>query len=775
MATATVLTAVAGARRGESALGRLRAVTLPSDAVVLPNDPKFDWDKVRAMPGVAAVSGFAVAPFSVEELPGYGGLLPPADHEAYQTVERPVVLEGRLADPGRADEVMVTGRFPAATGLGVGDALTLRLMTEQEADDPYFDGSPHGPRVRARIVGVIRSFWFSDTLERQFSVYPSPALFAAYPRNFVGTGSYGFVNALVRLDSGEEGLPTFKEGLAKITGRTDIEIRNEADVARHTQQVNAYESLSLLAFALAALVAAVVLVGQSVARYTTANVTELQVLRVPGMTTRQTLTAAAAGPFLASLVGATLGIGVAVVGSLWMPIGAASLVEPVPGIDVDVLVLASGWAVVPLMVLAGALVSGRISVAAARSEAPPRRSAVARAGARLGLPVPLVVGSQFALEPGRGRDAVPVRPAMFGAVAGVLGVLSSFTFAAGVTDAANDPRRFGQTFQLLTVLGENGRDWQPTDKITATAARDRDVIAVNDARIAVAGAGQVTGGDAVTVTVYTYAPVGAPVPVVLTSGRLPETAGDIVLGPITARNLELQVGSTVRLTGTTGPKDLKVSGIGFVPQGSHNDYHSGAWTSAAGFETLFGTDFKYHAALVALRGGADTEAVRSRLLTAIKAIDGVERMDLLPMSAPPQLVEVQDIQSLPLFLGGFLALLAVGAVGHALATAVRRRRRQVAVMRTLGMTRRQSRLVVFTQASLLAIVGLSLGVPLGVMLGRTLWRIVANQTPLFYEPPVALWALLAIGPAALLVANLLALWPGHLAARLHIGHIFHTE
>ena len=58
--------------------------------------------------------------------------------------------------------------------------------------------------------------------------------------------------------------------------------------------------------------------------------------------------------------------------------------------------------------------------------------------------------------------------------------------------------------------------------------------------------------------------------------------------------------------------------------------------------------------------------------------------------------------ALPLALSAFLAVLAVGAVGHALSIAVRRRRHELAVLRALGLTRRQSRLVIVTQATLLA-------------------------------------------------------------------------
>ena len=119
---------------------------------------------------------------------------------------------------------------------------------------------------------------------------------------------------------------------------------------------------------------------------------------------------------------------------------------------------------------------------------------------------------------------------------------------------------------------------------------------------------------------------------------------------------------------------------------------------------------------------------------------------------------------LPFALGAFLVLLAVGAVGHALATAVHRRRGELAVLRALGMTRRQSRLVVVTQASVLAAIGLAVGVPLGLALGRLVWRLVALNTPLAYHPPLAFWALVLIGPLALLAANLLAAWPGQRAA-----------
>lgn len=99
----------------------------------------------------------------------------------------------------------------------------------------------------------------------------------------------------------------------------------------------------------------------------------------------------------------------------------------------------------------------------------------------------------------------------------------------------------------------------------------------------------------------------------------------------------------------------------------------------------------------------------------------------------------------------------------------------IAVVWAIGMTRIQSRGVVATQATLLALVGVALGLPLGVALGRTMWRYVADTTPPLYVASVALLALVLAAPAALLAANLLAVWPGRLVAGLRIRHTLRAE
>jgi hypothetical protein len=398
---------------------------------------------------------------------------------------------------------------------------------------------------------------------------------------------------------------------------------------------------------------------------------------------------------------------------------------------------------------------------------------VSTATASVGAPVAVLVGTRFALEPGRGRSALPVRPALAGSIAGVLGVLAAFTFSAGVSDASANPARFGQTDQLDAFLGVNGRDFGPASNVLRALASSSDLVGVNDTRSAVAQAGQVS------ISTYTYAPAaGKAMPIVLTAGRLPASPHQMVLAPTTASELHTGTGDSVSLSAGDRPVMVTVSGIGFVPEGPHNGYDSGAWVTPAGYDRIFRGahySFKFHFGQFVVRHGVPTATAAKDLRALAATVRGAGGISFETPVVPSVILTVRDVAILPFALGGFLALLAAGAVGHALATAVRRRRHEIAVLRALGFTRLQSRLVVTTQASVLAAIGLAIGAPLGVVLGRTAWRVVAHSTPLAYHPPVAAAALAAVGPLALLIANLLAALPGHRAARLRSAQILRAE
>ena len=111
---------------------------------------------------------------------------------------------------------------------------------------------------------------------------------------------------------------------------------------------------------------------------------------------------------------------------------------------------------------------------------------------------------------------------------------------------------------------------------------------------------------------------------------------------------------------------------------------------------------------------------------------------VLPAELPATVVDLGRLKTLPLVLGLFFAVLGCAAVGHALVSGVRRRRHDFAVLRTMGFTARQSRLSIAWQATLLGAVGVVVGVPLGVVVGRNVWRWLADEFPVLYVPPLTI-------------------------------------
>src|SRR5207302_6476899 len=145
-------------------------------------------------------------------------------------------------------------------------------------------------------------------------------------------------------------------------------------------------------------------------------------------------------------------------------------------------------------------------------------------------------------------------------------------------------------------------------------------------------------------------------------------------------------------------------------------------------------------------------------------------------SGPPQdVLFLRNVRTLPRALAAFLAVLAVAALGHALVTAVRRRRHDLAVLRAIGFRPRQSAACIFWQAVTVASVGLALGIPLGIVVGRLSWRWVADSTPLLYVPPLAALAIVIAIPAAIFLANALAAYPARRAAGVRPAEVLRTE
>jgi putative ABC transport system permease protein len=143
--------------------------------------------------------------------------------------------------------------------------------------------------------------------------------------------------------------------------------------------------------------------------------------------------------------------------------------------------------------------------------------------------------------------------------------------------------------------------------------------------------------------------------------------------------------------------------------------------------------------------------------------------------APTSIRNLEQLDRLPILLAAFFAFIAVIALANAAATALVRRRRDIAVLRAIGFTPRQSARVLFGMMTTIAVVGIAVGVPLGLLIGRLLWRTVADSIDVT-SAGVAPLAAIALAPiATLALANLVGIVPAALAARRTPATDLHDE
>jgi hypothetical protein len=69
------------------------------------------------------------------------------------------------------------------------------------------------------------------------------------------------------------------------------------------------------------------------------------------------------------------------------------------------------------------------------------------------------------------------------------------------------------------------------------------------------------------------------------------------------------------------------------------------------------------------------------------------------------------------------------------------------------------------QATTLAVVGLVVGIPAGLLVGGLAWRVVANGLGVATTPSAPTLALLVTVPVVILLVNLIAYVPGRTAAQ----------
>jgi hypothetical protein len=183
------------------------------------------------------------------------------------------------------------------------------------------------------------------------------------------------------------------------------------------------------------------------------------------------------------------------------------------------------------------------------------------------------------------------------------------------------------------------------------------------------------------------------------------------------------------------------------------------------------------AILVRFHAGVNQVAARDSLQRIAAALDvlGHGPPTVVSVQRPAEIVNYRSMGNTPALLGAALASGAVVALALTLIASVRRRRRDLALLKTLGFTRRQLAAVVAWQSTIAVAVGTVVGVPLGIVLGRVLWDLFAHQVHVVPSPNVPVLTIVFIAAGALALANLVAAIPGRQAARTPTALLLQAE
>lgn len=438
------------------------------------------------------------------------------------------------------------------------------------------------------------------------------------------------------------------------------------------------------------------------------------------------------------------------------PIGVARRAEPSLGLHVDWATLTLGVVALGIIVLGIALVAAlRItgeSTLARDSVARPRTSRVIAATAGVALAPTIRQGLRMAFESGSRKNAVPVRSTFAGAALGVLGVTAVLVFASSLDHLVATPRLYGWTWDFKV---EDTTANTPCGGDDYGVSRGQGLAAVAEVcRQNMQLDGRATSGLAFTSL------RGAPIDPEVLEGRAPRGPREIALGSTTIRALGKGIGDTVRVRGRNATLAYEVVGRVVLPTlGQAQPLSDGAVFTGEAFAPLFDQNLFSRSFVGRFTPGADIASVERR----IAAIP-----QLANPAGPTVAVEVdrvRQVDAFPAILAALMGGLALLAVGHALVTAARRRRRELAILKVIGFDRRQIRATVAWQATTLATVGLVVGIPAGLIVGNFAWRLVAEGLGVAPVVTIPWLAVLLTIPGALVLVNVTALLPARAAAR----------
>ena len=776
LAVGVVLTATAGARRTETAYPRMVEATAASDVLANPDagtDTNLDFDAVERLPGVKSLgraAGMFVVPPLADGSPDFSTpvlSLASADGNYGYTVDRFLLSEGRAPNPDRADEILVDPRLADTLGVHAGDSTTF--LVPDLTKPPGSNGMPSFLPREFLVTGI--GLGASQILTDENFDYRALLLTPAFYEE--QKDAVGFWGLGVSLDDpSPEGILTFRRAVDRLAAGEDIEYRSQrvdTDAVRRAVQP---QVLALYLFGALAGLAALVMVGQSLARPLALDEREALTLQALGVRRRTLFGGGMARALVLGAVGASLGVALGVAASSRFPIGFVRRAEPHPGIDVNVAYLAGGAAIAVLLLLAVVAVPVWRGSGLAISDAGPSRPSLAAATlSRWGGGPALVSGVRFALEPTPGRSGGGVRSSLLGGVLVAAILSTAVTFGASLAHVVDTPRLYGWAWDVRMDAS------QPIPELDAALRADDRVAAwsrITNNRLVIEGApipsvGVSSADDAVVPTIV--------------DGHSPHTGDEIALGAKTMRHLHTAIGQDVTVTTPEGDDhDLRVvgravfPGLGTYSGSDRTELGTGAMVTIGALHRL-GPDINNGNVMVRLNPGTDARAFADDMTTVFRQVGASDdQIDIaVGPERPTDIIALQRVRSTPLVLALLLAALILVQIVITLVTSSRHRRHDLALLKTVGFLRRQVAAAVTWQTVTFAFIALAIGVPLGVAAGRAIWTALADDLGAVAEPitPLATLGLLVGG--TLVAGGALAAAGGAMLARARPATALRSE
>jgi ABC-type lipoprotein release transport system permease subunit len=758
-----VMASVAGARRTSSSLSRFEAATNTANlefTVAELDDEQLA--AVRRIPNVVDVGllrQLAMFNFSLGFLPTAG----PIDDRWGRTIDQPRLLEGRLAQ--RADEVNIGPGLARRTHLRVGDDLSFQSFTPRDVAEQIGTTTfePHGPSPVLRIVGIVRRPLDLGARGGTGGVIIPTAAFMEQYGDDIGTFSGTVLR--VRTKHGDADAAAVSDAIREVfQGDESFGALGLGTEGAGAQSAIDVTTAALWILAVVSASAGAVAIAFAFARRSADEVDDQVTLRALGFARRQWRLATTAQFVPIAVGGAALGVLTAWFLSPVFPIGVARDAEPDLGLHFDAATLLVGAVATALAVLViGALASAVVT--RRRLQAPARPSVVSRALSDTAVTPPVAVGVGFALARGRGRS-IPVWSTIGATTIGVVGVVAALVFAASLDRLVDTPARYGWTWgYVLDGYGDQGEACPRSDPVS----HEPGVSAM--AQFCFANDISVAGRPAVGSSIRQ---VRGRIDPEIVQGRAPRNPRELALGARLLESIGRSVGDQVVVSGPVGQarKKYDIVGTTVLPGlGEAQPLAGGALFTVGGLERVAtdSPDVVDNYVIVRLEPDADERALLRRMQETHADLEPI------PASVPAEIERLRQIDAFPALLAGLTVVIAAIALGYTLVVSVRRRRRDLAVLRTVGFTRGQVRAAVAWQATTLAGIGLALGIVLGFVVGERVWRAVADDLGVSPSIAVPVLGVVLVIPLTVLVANLIAAVPARSAARTPPAVVLRAE